>query len=69
MKSGNPLVQRPKQLMSAQTRGRIMRRVILVVVFTLAFALFWFLLDKIIGESNQSRNSSGPVSSFAIVQS
>jgi hypothetical protein len=27
------------------------------------------LLDKIIGESNQSRNSSGPVSSFAIVQS
>jgi hypothetical protein len=27
------------------------------------------LLDKIIGEGNQSRNSGGPVSSLAIVQS
>jgi hypothetical protein len=69
LKSGNPLVKRPKQLMSAQTRGRILRRVVLVAVFALAFALFWFLLDKIIGEGNQSRNSGGPVSSLAIVQS
>jgi hypothetical protein len=69
LKSGNPRVKRPKQLMSAQTRGRILRRVVLVAVFALAFALFWFLLDKIIGEGNQSRNSGRPVSSFAIVRS
>jgi len=49
LKSGNPFVKRPKQLMSARTRGRILRRIILVAVFTLAFMLFWFLLDKIIG--------------------
>jgi transcriptional regulator NrdR family protein len=49
LKSGNPLVRRPKQVFSARTRGRILRRIILVAVFTLAFMLFWFLLDKIIG--------------------
>ncbi len=52
LKSGRALNLRPKQLMSSRTRGRILRRVILVAVFTLAFALFWVLLDNIIKEGS-----------------
>jgi hypothetical protein len=69
LQSGHSVDLRPKQLMSARTRGRILRRIILVAVFTLAFALFWFFLDKIIGEGNQSRNSGAPVSAPAIIKS
>jgi hypothetical protein len=69
LRSGHSLNLRPKQLMSARTRGRILRRVILVAVFTLAFVLFWFMLDKIIGEGDQSRNSGAPVTTSAIFES
>lgn len=68
LKSGHSLNLRPKQLMSSRTRGRIVRRIILVAVFTLAFALFWFLLDKIIGEGSTSRNSGSPESDQTIVE-
>jgi hypothetical protein len=69
LKSGHSIYLRPKQLMSARTRGRILRRVILVAVFTLAFALFWILLDKIMGEGSMSRNSSYPITSPVTVES
>jgi hypothetical protein len=69
LKSGNPLIQRPNLIMSSRTKGRIVRRIILVAVFTLAFALFWFLLDKIVGEDGLSRSSPTLDAPSAILQS
>ena len=68
LKSGNPLIQRPNLIMSSRTKGRLVRRIILVAVFTLAFVIFWFLLDKMIGPGSLSRNSSTPLPPSAILE-
>ena len=37
----------PKPLVSARTRRRIVQSLVLIAVFTVAFAVFWFILRRI----------------------
>jgi hypothetical protein len=58
---------RPKRLISSQTKHRLIRRLIVIAIFTVAFALFWYFLRYLTTEPRPASDSgavSAPLAFF-----
>jgi hypothetical protein len=58
-------IRRPNKLMSTRSKKRLVRRLIAVVIFAAAFALFWFFLRYLTTERMPTTDSGAVNSSLS----
>jgi hypothetical protein len=51
--------QRSNSRLSARTRRHLMRKLVIITIFAIAFVLFWVFLRYIIAEANPAQSTGG----------